>query len=498
MANHFVSRFIRLFVLIGLASSLVIYVPASRASTSTWPSDYVQLAYFYKSVLNDPNLDILSTYFKSFILTKPDEKFRQDLRQKGVTAPILQYIMGTQIHDPGSCTAQPWRNQVAYKPGDYCDISQNHPDWLLRDSTGAVITYDNGGARFVQVDPGHPEWQAYFLQRVHEMQQIIDPVYGGTWGDGVFLDNIDASLGRLTRAGVTSPLYPDDASLQAATVEFLQYFKANYFAHEVEPRPIHANITMLRDESVYFDYLPYLDGTMEEGFAVDWNTGFISQTQWLTHLSRVEKTQELGKRMVVVSQVGQRGIADKTAVWQPANARQQFAYASYLLVTNGKAAFRYASASAYDYAWLYDNYTLDLGAPKGPRYQSGALWRRDFENGYVTVDPVGHIGTIALTGTGTPTPSTPPSAPSNLSATAISRQQVNLAWTDSDTETGYTIERSTTQSFSKKTSFRVDANVTTFADTTVARNTQYYYRVQAFNSSGTSAYSNTAAVKTPR
>ena len=93
-----------------------------------------------------------------------------------------------------------------------------------------------------------------------------------------------------------------------------------------------------------------------------------------------------------------------------------------------------------------------------------------------------------------------PSAPSALSATAVSRTQINLSWTDNaDNETGFRIERCKNVNC---TSFvqiaQVGANVTTFADTTVAKNTIYSYRVRAFNSVGNSPYSNTASAKTPK
>ena len=90
----------------------------------------------------------------------------------------------------------------------------------------------------------------------------------------------------------------------------------------------------------------------------------------------------------------------------------------------------------------------------------------------------------------------PPAAPSNLTANAVSATQINLSWTDNSlNEDGFSIERSL-----NGTTFTVigttGPNVTTFAATGLAKNTRYYFRVRALNELGSSAYSNTANVRT--
>ena len=99
----------------------------------------------------------------------------------------------------------------------------------------------------------------------------------------------------------------------------------------------------------------------------------------------------------------------------------------------------------------------------------------------------------------TTAPPPPPTAPSGLTATAQSPTSVLLNWIDnSNNETGFTIQRSTSATFAgTPTTFTVGANVTTFTDTTVVGVTTYYYRVRAYNTTGPSAWSNTASVTTP-
>jgi hypothetical protein len=89
-----------------------------------------------------------------------------------------------------------------------------------------------------------------------------------------------------------------------------------------------------------------------------------------------------------------------------------------------------------------------------------------------------------------------PTAPTGLTAAAASRSQINLIWTDnSANESGFRIERST-----NGTNFQqiatVGANVTSLASTGLARDRTYYYRVRAYNSVGSSPYSNVVSTRT--
>lgn len=90
-------------------------------------------------------------------------------------------------------------------------------------------------------------------------------------------------------------------------------------------------------------------------------------------------------------------------------------------------------------------------------------------------------------------------APTNLRAT-VDSQRVSLQWTDNaNGELGYSIERCTGKACTGFVEVaRVAANARSFSDGGLARNTQYSYRVRAFDDAGNSAYSNVASVRTPR
>ncbi|MGH9840677.1 MAG: PKD domain-containing protein [Blastocatellia bacterium] len=146
--------------------------------------------------------------------------------------------------------------------------------------------------------------------------------------------------------------------------------------------------------------------------------------------------------------------------------------------------------SIVSYAWNFgDGGTAGAANPVHTYTTKGS-----FTAVLTVVDNDGLTDTASVTVTVTG----PPVAPSNLSATAISGTQINLAWADNaGDETGFKIQRSTNNvNFTQIAA--AGANVTSFSNTGLAAGTTYYYRVSAYNGSGDSVFSNTAGAATPQ
>jgi hypothetical protein len=110
---------------------------------------------------------------------------------------------------------------------------------------------------------------------------------------------------------------------------------------------------------------------------------------------------------------------------------------------------------------------------------------------------------VAFNSAGTSTPSNvtcvePLGAPTDLGATAVDQQTIDLAWTDNASiETGYVVLRSTTYDEVFEKVATLSANATTYQDTGLASGQEYWYLVYAtYPDDGSGEYSNYAAATT--
>jgi len=331
-------------------------------------NDFVHLAWFSKPP-EEVFVPILAEQFDFFILTHKDETERDKLREFGVGKPFLEYLLLLEIQDPGDCDLEPYGNQVAYQTGDFCRIFREHPDWFLRDISGNLIYISE---KSVAMDPGSSGYREFWVKRAIEMQSQ----YG--W-DGLFIDNIEGSLKKILGNASLPAKYRNDKEYRYAIEEFLSYIRGHISSQLI------GNIVSTDKPAVWHQYSNHLDGFMIEKFAVDWSDGNLAVDEWLGQINLIEDALHSGKTVILVAQGRQADVK-----------RQQFAFVSYLLVNNGNAAFRYASSDDYRSVWLYPNYDMDLGLPLGPRYRINKEWRRDFENGYIMIDPVRHTSEIRI------------------------------------------------------------------------------------------------------
>lgn len=117
--------------------------------------------------------------------------------------------------------------------------------------------------------------------------------------------------------------------------------------------------------------------------------------------------------------------------------------------------------------------------------------RFDGDEANAGTDPADRLSITAL---GTPCNATLPAVPSNVAPVAAQAYRVSITWNDnSSNESGFVVERAWANSLQWETVGVTAANVNNFDDDSVGTDTDYVYRVRAFNCAGRSAPSATSA-----
>lgn len=351
----------------------------ARADATT--DTNVRLAYFSKPASNVDTATVAASS-RIVILPHKDESYRDALRAAGYAGQTLEYILAGEAQGPGpyadasapcDTSFQPFGNNVAWQPGDFCANIHPHEDWFLHNSAGQRLYSTSARGVFYQMNVANPGWQQFAAQRMAEML--------GSFGfDGVFLDNVELNwtkpLGRLPDSDGGIQEFASNDDFRAGWTSYLAVLSDALRPHG----QLWANgVNDSNDGSDWNDYLPYLDGGMFESFATGYADG-LSPGAWQRQLDQAAAMLAQGKGVIGVAQ----GAPDDFTA-------QQYALASYLLIADQQFAyFRYAASASYQELWLYDNYAVRLGAPLGARYQQAdGTWRRDFSCGAVIVDPAG-------------------------------------------------------------------------------------------------------------
>ena len=111
-------------------------------------------------------------------------------------------------------------------------------------------------------------------------------------------------------------------------------------------------------------------------------------------------------------------------------------------------------------------------------------------NSFVTIPNSAFVQNVSITGT-------VPAAPSLVTATTASAKKINLTWQDnSTTETGFQIFRATSSAGTYGVIATVKPGKVAYGDSSLNAATTYYYKIQAINQSGSSAFSTPIASAT--
>src|SRR5213596_3288618 len=448
-----------------------------------------------------------------------------------------------------------WGPQFTYGLGRY-NVSRGHSMGSLNGNNPGLFLLDSAGNRiynpayssvanntfFYLMDYGSAVYQAYFLEVV-----TADFINQPWVADGVHSDNCLTILSAGSYSAAPSK-YPTDSIWASAMNTFASGVAAGLHARGQKlwcnrggtDHPAGAAAWLALDASP----TPPDVVAEEGGFALGWGTYatlFPIETFWKSQLDTLSQIQH--SKIAIFSHTNLAEGQSGTDNWgKPVTFVQSLWYAlgSYLLSKNdvlNNAYFAFTSGTNYDSIQWYNEYDhIDLGKALGPyavtTIGSANVYRREFEKGYVYVNPTGtdvtsltlpqalqqltrdnllsplssipsvtsiplnaHNAAILLKTVIVPpvVDTVAPSTPTALSASAVSSSQINLSWTASTDNvgvTGYRVYRAGTL-------LATLGAVTTYQNTGLAASTTYSYTVQAIDAAGNaSAQSGSASATT--
>jgi len=248
-------------------------------------------------------------------------------------------------------------------------IIENHPDWILKDKDGNLIRSGGGLSNPGEYwpDPGNPEWQDYFIEKVTKLLNET----GGQW-DGVLFDQfIGTADGYARYADAAQQVnYPTDEAFQAATLEFFEVVAARI------PVPIIVNM---------------------EGAAIVRRPAFVSEVSLAAGGAENEifpeemPIEDLRPYLETVQDLPSNihiRINSKPAGWAGDIDNTLFAYYCYLLIADRNREVYWTNkegTSDIPHYW-YREFDLDLGSSMGKIHFGGSIWSREFENAVVIVN----------------------------------------------------------------------------------------------------------------
>ncbi len=407
-------------------------------------------------------------------------------------------------------------------------LNGDHPELYLLDSGGNRIystIYSNPDAGIYNylMDFGSPAFQSYWLTAVKA--DIVDQPWVA---DGIFTDNCVAFPAQVGYSA-TSVKYPSDAAFSAAMNSFvsaiamgLHDYGQKLWCNKGETRSV--------DGSAAWRALDAganpPDVLLEEGaFAVMWGAWavqFPQESEWKHQIDimgalKNSKVAMLSHTQLVAGRSGSDNFGNTVSFWQTL----WYSLGSYLLGKNdvlGNAYFAFHGGND-DYskiAW-YDEYDkIDLGKALSSYAVTTIggvnIYSREFEKGYVYVNPTGNVASVTLPRASrqlthdnllstlgsipivssislgghnaaillaAPPDTTAPSTPTGLSASAVSSSRIDLSWNASSDDVGVTgydvyvndVAVATTTS-------------TSFEHTGLTAGTTYDYRVSSHDAAG--------------
>lgn len=254
----------------------------------------------------------------------------------------------------------------------------NHPDWVLYQCDGKTPAYKFGEPNTVPLDFSNPavmDWQ---------VQTYATPAANAGY-DGITADNVD--LGNwyhacgVYRNGTWTQLYNGQNSDSAWNTNILFWLSHMRDALHVLPHPLALipNMSLgsiVANQALLPQVVNNVDGLLEEAGFTNQGQGYLTDEEWILHMSLIANLQAQGKPYYSNNQfstVGQTEI--------------QWALASYLMCKYHAEYLSISGYQQYGMALWYQEYTAPIGTPLADMSLQQQVYWRSYSHGLTVVNP---------------------------------------------------------------------------------------------------------------
>ncbi|HHW86218.1 MAG TPA: hypothetical protein GX400_08410 [Chloroflexi bacterium] len=345
--------------------------PAARA----WPNTTDGIHVFNDQLqpnLSDAQWQFAATHYAGVQkMTRPDA---DTLRSYNPNLLILHYRLGLALGYRGiENGCQPTGDYVRVVEGDawvqeWPGDSAVQESWFAHWPTNSATRVLNCDWGWWLMNLDEPGWRAYWQGEVLRQLQANDD-------DGVFMDSL--SVPNYLGADRYDPALPAvDAAYENAWASRIDAWLTWLQTQPVGDYAIVPNVgswVTTRDPTTY----AAVDGVMVEGFAM-WGEGSpYAVDDWRLQMNRALGLIRQGKAVIAQAYAG--------------NGRERlFALGSYLLIKGDRTYLNLESDMAPEW---WPEYDIPIGSPLQPPVAAiddladGGVYRRDFTNGFVLVNP---------------------------------------------------------------------------------------------------------------
>ncbi|KPJ61457.1 MAG: hypothetical protein AMJ46_01875 [Latescibacteria bacterium DG_63] len=255
-----------------------------------------------------------------------------------------------------------------------------HEDWFFHSSSEMSPETRiplSGYPHLFYMNVGSEGWRGFVVSKYGEVVTNNPAV------KGVFVDGILAPSEYAAELGTAFPNY-DSSTYQAKILEFIAGIRNG----------VEGKLVILNSE-LFKPFTLAADGGLAEGFVHFGgrrNDEHISKTRWLENIETIADRDFDDKYLLVGS-----GSLETTLP-----SMLEYCYASFLIgySANARCYFYWHSNAEGGYSTInwFPLWELDIGEPRGSYFESDGIYKRDFSEGVVLVNPndIGEPITVSL------------------------------------------------------------------------------------------------------